>query len=535
MKKYFLSFLLLILSLQIFSQKIGDYTLDLQELTFANIPGLQSFVFGTSGDRWLIIGGRTDGLHRRQPWATFWEQDNNQQLFVIDPVAKQVWSTPLNQLSTTLFEQLQSTNMEFHQRGNILYIIGGYGYSASAEDHITFPYLTAVDVDATIQAIMNNESPAAYFRQIESENMRVTGGQLGTLDDRFYLAGGQKFMGRYNPHGPDHGPGFVQEYTNQIRSFNIEDDGQTLSIQNYQAVTDTAELHRRDYNMVGQVFPDGTNGYTIFSGVFRYDEDLPWLNTVDLSTKGYEVIPNFEQLLNQYHTAHLGAYDGNRNEMHTVFFGGISQYYFNEQNVLMDDPNVPFVNTISRVSRDQNGIMSEAKIGEMSDLLGASAEFIPAPDLPYNEVGVLRLDQLPEEENLVGYVFGGIKSSAANIFFVNDGTQSDASNKIYAIYLSKDASVSSRQIDEWDKSIDIFPNPTKTNHFSLSFTLSKAQNLSIELLDTSGKVIQVFSQNKAYDPGQHQFELRINEVPKGAYFLRITDGESVFSKKLVLK
>ena len=535
MKKYFLSLVLLTLTFQVFSQKIGDYAFELQELTFPDIPGLQSFVFGTSGDQWLVIGGRTDGLHRRQPWATFWEEDNNQQLFVIDPIAKQVWTSPLSQLPTTLFEQLQSTNMEFHQQGNMLYIIGGYGYSASAGDHITFPYLTAVDIEATIQAIKNNEPPTIYFRQIESENFRVTGGQLGVMDNRFYLVGGQKFMGRYNPHGPDHGPGFEQEYTNQIRSFTIVDDGQTLDIQNYQVVTDTAELHRRDYNMVGQVFPDGSNGYTIFSGVFRYDNDLPWLNTVDLSTKGYAAVPNFKQLLNQYHTAQLGAYDGNSNAMHTVFFGGISQYYFNDQNVLMDDPNVPFVNTISRVSRDQNGIMSEAKIGEMPDLLGASAEFIPAPDLQYNEVGVLNLDQLPKEKTLIGYVFGGIKSSAANIFFVNDGTQSEASNRIYAVYLSEEESVANKEINKWHESVRIFPNPTESNHFTLSFDLLKTRSLTIDLLDNKGKVIQIFSTNKSYDSDRHQFDLEVKDVPKGTYLIRIYDDESVFSQKLILK
>ena len=88
--------------------------------------------------------------------------------------------------------------------------------------------------------------------------MAVTGGYLGLLNDEFYLVGGQRFMGRYNPMGPDFGPGFIQEYTNAIRRFRIADDGtERYAITDYEETVDTAELHRRDYNLVPQIFPNG--------------------------------------------------------------------------------------------------------------------------------------------------------------------------------------------------------------------------------------------------------------------------------------
>ncbi len=535
MKNLIVLSLFAFLTFSLHSQQVGTYTLELEESTFPNIPGIHSFVVGTSNGQWLIIGGRTDGLHRRQPWASFWEEDNNHMLYVIDPVAKQVWSSALNSLHVSLFEQLQSTNMQFFQRGNTLYVIGGYGYSTTADDHITYPNLTSIKVDQTIEAIKAGESPDAFFQQIESENFRVAGGQLGYLDDRFYLVGGQKFMGRYNPHGPDHGPGFIQEYTNQIRSFEILDDGQSLGIANYQAITDTAELHRRDYNMVPQVFPNGTKGFTIFSGVFQYAADIPWLNTVNVSSNGYEVVPGFEQLLNQYHSAHLPAFAASKNDMHTVFFGGIAQFFFNDQGVLMEDQSIPFVNTISRVSRNAQGEMSEAKIGEMPDLLGAGAEFIPITDDTLYDSGILQLDKLSQDRTLVGYVFGGIKSTAANIFFVNDGTQSAASNKIYAIYLNKAQSTGIGQADQWGHSIQIFPNPIKNNQFTLSFYLPRPQMLSIELLDSSGKVIHSFANNRSFALGKHQVELTVKAIPKGIYLVRLFDGELSYSQKIVLQ
>ena len=72
--------------------------------------------------------------------------------------------------------------------------------------------------------IINGEAITSFFRQISHPKMAVTGGYVGYLDSVVYLAGGQYFEGRYNPMGPDHGPGFTQEYTNEIRKFKIEDE-----------------------------------------------------------------------------------------------------------------------------------------------------------------------------------------------------------------------------------------------------------------------------------------------------------------------
>jgi hypothetical protein len=47
--------------------------------------------------------------------------------------------------------------------------------------------------------------------------------------------------------------------------------------------------------------------------------------------------------------------------MHTVFFGGIAQYY-DSLGILVQDNNVPFVKTIARVTRDASGTMAEYKL-----------------------------------------------------------------------------------------------------------------------------------------------------------------------------
>lgn len=416
------------------------YTIQIEPFSINEAPGIQSYSIGKSTDgKWLIVGGRIDGLHKMRPFEAFLKKENNTLAFVIDPKTKTTWKADLSILPTSIFEQLQSTNQEHQQRENTLYIIGGYGYSESKNNHITYPNLTAIFIDDLVNAIIEKSDIQPYFRQITNPNLAVTGGQLGLLKDTFYLCGGQYFKGRYNPMGPNHGPGFTQEYTNEIRTFKIKDDGTNLSIENYTSTEDGQNLHRRDYNMVPQIFPDGEKGFTMFSGVFQYDANIPWLNTVDIKEDSHKVNKDFNQLLSQYHSAKVPIYDADAKEMSTVFFGGLSQFQFDEAGELIEDIEVPFVKTISMVTRNADGSMLEKDLGiKMPAFLGSGAEFIPASnEAIYLENDIIDLNAITHEKICIGYIYGGIESTAENIFFRNTGTQSTASNQLFKVYLTK--------------------------------------------------------------------------------------------------
>ncbi len=276
-----------------------EFNIELEPMTITNTPGIHSYSWGITDDgKWIIIGGRIDGLHRRQPWAAFLEADNNKYVFVIDPVNEQTWSSDLSALSPSMYEQLQSTNQEFYQRDTTLYIFGGYGFSTTNNDHITYPNLTAIDVNGLADAVINSQSIIPFFRQITDSRFKVTGGQIGYLDSTFYLVGGQLFDGAYNPMGPTMGPGFTQIYSDEIRTFKIDDDGTTMNVVDYFAFNDSTNLHRRDYNMSKQIFPNGDTGFTAFSGVFDVN-DMPFLNSVDITTGTYTVNNSFNQYLSQ--------------------------------------------------------------------------------------------------------------------------------------------------------------------------------------------------------------------------------------------
>ncbi len=519
----------------LFGQTPSNVRVILEEFPIPNLPGLQAYVIGESAGKWLVIGGRKDGLHQRQPFAAFDVAGMNNSMYVLDPNTQTVWSKPLSTLPTSMVEQLQSTNMEFRQVGNTLYIIGGYGYSNTAGDHVTYPYLTAVDVAGAIDAIVNNQPLTPHFRQLQDERVRVTGGYLDLLGDYFYLAGGQNFMGRYNPMGPNHGPGFFQEYTNEIRRFKIVDDGNTLTLTNYEAWRDTQNLHRRDYNMVPQIFPDGKQGFTMFSGVFQYGQDLPWLNTVDVDSMGFSVNNAFNQHLNQYHTAHLALYNAAENQMHTIFFGGISQFQVDDvTGFLIEDVEVPFVKTISMVTRFSDGQMTEVKIGDMPYLTGASAEFVAHPDVPRYENGVLRFDEIDADTILAGYILGGIQSSQPNIFFINTGVESVAANRLFKVFLVKNAASAAHEVRAGSAlRVAAVPNPFR-DEVQISFETNLRQKIGIQIFDASGKrVLRIPEQE--YPAGKHQIPVTLKWFPKGTYTVLLNEQGNIIANCQIIK
>jgi len=515
------------------SAQTAPFGVYLEPLNIADLGGLQAFAFGQSGGKWLVIGGRLDGLHRRQPFAAFDIAGNNNQLIVIDPVAQQKWTAPTTSLSIALQEQLSSTNMEFHQDGDYLYIIGGYGYNAATSARKTFDNFTAVKVDAVIDAIISNASFSEHIRQISDPAFAVTGGHLKKIDDTFYLVGGNKFDGNYNPMG---NPTYTQVYTDAIRKFNLVDNGETLLITHLPTITDSENLHRRDYNAVPQIMPNGEQGITAFSGVFQPDLDLPFLNCVDIDATGYVVNNDFQQYYNHYHCAVVPLYSATNNEMHNVFFGGIAQYY-QSAGVLVQDNNVPFVNTIARVTRTEDGTMSEYKLPvEMPSLLGAGAEFIADLDAPLYANEVFKLDDFTDDSTLVGYIYGGISSTAANIFFTNTGTQSSASSQIFKVYIIINDEVGVDDLNEQSVSslkMQVFPNPSD-GEFVVKFNLTQRVDVKLSLYNIEGQKIEEQTiENLAI--GENTYHREISELQNGTYILTLETPNETSTRRIVIK
>lgn len=534
LKKFIVGVSILFFSNLILAQT-APFNIEIASFQIEELGGLQSFSFGQANGKWILVGGRLDGLHRRQPWASFDVAGHNNQLIVVDPVAEKKWVTSLSTLPISVQEQLSSTNMNFFQEGDYLYCIGGYGFSNTQNDHITFPYLTEISVSNVIDAIVNNTSITPYFRQITDSQFQVTGGRLKKINDVFYLMGGHKFMGRYNPMN---NPTFSQEYTNQIRRFTIVSSKDNLEVNHLTPFVSANDFHRRDYNAEPQILPNGKEGLTMFSGVFQPTIDLPYLNSVTIDSSTYTVNNTFQQYYNHYHCAVVPLYSEKRNEMHTVFFGGIAQYY-DSSGVLVQDDNVPFVKTIARVTRDANNSLAEYKLPiEMPALLGAGSEFIVDKSISHYHNEVLKLDEIQGDKILIGYIFGGINSQETNIFWTNDGTQSIANNQIFKVYLTNNNPLSVHSLNQQSigsLKLLVYQNPNN-QYFTIKYNLKDTKNIKLTVFDLKGTILES-SLLRDQKLGENTLTRNINNMNKvGVYFINIeTPYESATQKIIVSK
>lgn len=525
------SFVLLLLP-SLRSQDVFEYTVALQPVQISGLPGLHSFAFAQHDGKWLVIGGRKDGIHARQPFNAFPASDNNTDIYVIDIEAKEIWASTLNLLPDGLREQLQSTNMNFFQDQDTLYIIGGYAYSEKEGDHITFPFLTSVQVSGLMEDIIHGKDIGSRFRQISDTAFAVTGGHLGKIDDTYYLVGGQRFDGRYNPMGH---PTFIQAYTNQIRKFNLDNSGDQLHFSNYTTLTDPVHLRRRDYNLLPQIYPDGQRGYMISSGVFQLLADVPFLYPVEITETGYRPVTQFNQYLSHYHSAFACLYDSVSNQMHNLFFGGMSQYYY-KNGTLIEDQQVPFVNTISRVTRYADGALQEFQLPvQMPGLQGAGAEFIPNHSLPHDDSEIFKLDHFNADTLLIGYILGGLASPVLNPFSNNESSLTYASNTIYAVRLVRNIPSGINRIDGQNPfDFTIFPNPTD-KEIEVQFDLPKKANVFFMVSNSSGQLLAQGTMEGIHK-GENHFSITLDQAMSAQmHYLTLVFDDIFFVSKGLLR
>ena len=386
----------------------------------------------------------------RTPAQNFPASAQNDDVWVIDPVTKQSWHRSLasdSTISAQTLAELTPANTEFSQLGDRLYMVGGYGVRGTGTGFTTQNALTAIDLPGMIDWVMTgNGTASSHIRQAHDPTFQVTGGDLYPLNGHMQLVFGQNFLGGYTPATEG-------AYTQQIRSFDIVDNGTTLSFANVASTTPSANYRRRDLNVFPTVARTSggtlTNGLVALSGVFTTTNGA-WTVPVQIDSNGNPSMADptlastFKQGMNNYNSAKLGLFSESTNQMHEVLFGGISLTDFDRStNTFIQDKNLPFINQITSVVIDQNGNYSQHWLGEFPQILdqsgyqlrfGAEAQFFLADGVPTYNNGVIKLDALTQP-TVLGYIFGGLFANAPNTQGVA-GAVSGASNQIFEVVYS---------------------------------------------------------------------------------------------------
>jgi hypothetical protein len=528
MKQLILVFIILQGCYPINGQNFG-YEVMLEPIHVPGIRGLQSFAYGTQGDEWLIVGGRLDGLHRRQPFASFNPLGNNDQIMVVNPLSQKIWTKKLDALSADLREQLASTNMQFYQWGEKLVLTGGYAFSNVKEDFITFPFLTVINLPKLIEAVKKDLDVAECFYQIRDEKFSVAGGRLEMIDDVFYLVGGHKFMGRYNPMGPDHGPGFSQVYTNDIRKFRLE-LANSIMVEHLPSIHDELHLRRRDYNLL-PILNQGKKELMVYSGVFQNNANLPWLYPVRITSQNYFPIEDFRQRFNHYHCATLPIFNALSDEMHCLFFGGIAQFYPDE-NMVVQDNDIPFVRTISDVVSSKGHLQELPLVTKMPGYLGSGAELILNQKIPLVVDGIINGDKIGKDFMEIGYIYGGIESTDRNIFWINTGSESVASSAIYKVSIRKKLRTGQTELSVEEATLAIYPDPPK-HTIRMRITTETSLPIFVDIFDLDGKKVgETLFESSEIQRGDNMLQFVAEDIEYGTFIYQVRIGDQTINQKV---
>jgi hypothetical protein len=426
------------------------FNIEITQASFSMPTGIQSYASANYNGFWIFLAGRTNGLHGfSNVGNNFPPSAQNTVVYVIDPATGTSWSRDMttSDLAQANIDALSVTASESFQKGNTLYFVGGYGINTALNQMETKSLLTAINLKTLFNWVLfGNVSLSSALRQVSHPYLQVTGGYLFQANDHqpWLLMLGQNFTGDYTP-------GSNGQYTQQIRPFWLNDDGQTLSIIPLNSSVTYPDYRRRDLN-IAPILQNDKFAYVALGGVFTLAGGV-WTVPITIYPDGssYEPNPNdpdtFMQAMNQYYCPSFGLYSTGSKEMYVVLPGGISYGYFSNGQFETDDED-PFINQVTTVKIDKYNTFTQylmnneypviASTGTNPGnplLFGAEAVFLPSSNMPLFTNGVIQLDALPSGVPIViGYIVGGIMSTLPN---TNTQADSTASPYVFAVTLTK--------------------------------------------------------------------------------------------------
>ena len=414
-----------------------------------NLPALQSFVFGQSGNYWLLIGGRTNGFHGFSNYQNFPFKKANKFVYVYNTATNKLDSMATALLPTMLREQYTSSNMQHFQVGNYLYLSGGYGeFHAKLPDSTwtTYSTISRINISQIITAVLTKnitkfQTSVVYAK---SKLTAATGGEMYKLPDgKFYLVLGHRFNGVYSADTT--GGKTRQVYLDSVHVFKLTETPSSISItpSSRQYISDNlpdniTQFRRRDLLVVPAIKRGGKSvGLSVYGGVFTAGFGYPFRNPIYLTggtTPSYQLDKSYTQTSNIYATANVEMYDAQNDIMLTTAFGGIG-----EDTSTTSGNGDAFTKKIMTISKNNRTNITKEILNPTGTptYMGSESIFVVAPNLPmYNSTyGIINYNAIPSgKPTLVGYIYGGIVSNSPQW---GSSNPTIPSNKVYEVYFTK--------------------------------------------------------------------------------------------------
>ena len=95
--------------------------------------------------------------------------------------------------------------------------------------------------------------------------------------------------------------------------------------------------------------------------------------------------------------------------------------------------------------------------------------------------------------------------------------------------------VGKKDIQKPATDLSVFPNPAK-DHFNFQFFLNKPQIITIQMMDTNGKIVERKIHNQFFDKGIHRLHFNLSgHYPAGLYLIKLITNEGSFLQKLMIQ
>jgi len=476
-----------------------EYKVSITATNNINAPALQSFSHASSGVEWLLFAGRTNskstydgGLHNlnaNYADSSFVPPSFNEDIFVYNVETDEVpHKISITQMINTVVEKhptsyskdslhkyrhvFKNTNALVRQKGDYVYVLGGYGAkdSVGANGYITYNHVAKIHVPSMIALVKGNYSEvdeAKLFAFGQNENLVSTGGEMYAIGDQFYLVGGHNF-GKTAVNGQKYVDAvypfrFKQKHPAHVLNIGVGTAISDVSDPKGAASDDTSIFRRRDGPVTASLYYNSLEGkleesIAIYAGVFKPGEDLQaWNDAIYVhpnwdgnNKKMYTYDNTYNQNnYNVYSAPDVVGYDADNKIVHTFLLGGIGDGNINGKEVNLSG----FTNTGLHIKLNVDGspltstnavfstnLFSDSEKNE-PNFYGAEAIFFKNESATSikESYEIIDMKSLFEKGNNVdvGYVFGGIES-----FKRHPGTygktKSRASNKIWKVTLKKE-------------------------------------------------------------------------------------------------
>jgi hypothetical protein len=415
------------------------FTIEIEEASFSLPVGLQSYASASYKGKWVLLAGRTNGLHGfANVGNNFPPQFQNTTVFVVNPTTGVTKSRSFvgSGLSQEKIDSLSVVASQSCQNQTKLFIVGGYGINTATGQMETKSTFTRIDLKKLISWVETGAPDIEdAIEQASHDFIKVTGGALfqNSSHDPFLLILGQNFQGDYT----DDSNG---DYTRQIRSFWVRDVNGELHVTPHYKDDINPDYRRRDLP-VGAILHRNEAAYVAFGGVFTLDDDGVWTVPIVIKPHGSssQADPNkpdtFKQGMNQYDCPKVGLYSTKHQNMYMILPGGLSYGYYDSGNFVTSDM-IPFINQVTTIKINRNYVFSQyIMTNEYPEIIsqvvnpgnpflfGAEAEFFVAEDIATFRNEVIQLDKL-KKPTVIGYIVGGIMSTLPNTNTMADSTSS---------------------------------------------------------------------------------------------------------------